>query len=685
MLKKVVLALIIILPGFFNGALGQVSKIRCTEVLPNGDVLLNWNPLVVATGFYNYTIYWSSVFTGPYNDSVIINVISQSSYIHVGAGADLAPVYYYLRTKKDVGTSPPSDTLATIFLSTSTLDYEQIDLSWTPLHTPLLPDMYPWYFLYREYPPGNWTVADSTQDFDLSHHFWSCNGNDDTVHFRIGVRDDTFGCTSYSNYRGEVMKNQSNRYPPVIDSVSIDASWKSVIGWEPAPEPDIIGYKIFRVTSTNDSIDFVAGRNATFYEHPASDPCSGPIRYIILSVDSCGNESPFPFDTVTLLDKPQSTIYLNDIQYDPCLMTNRLNWNEYQNFDPGLGYTDIYYSENGGPFSVLTSVLPGQSTFTHLDLQPNTSYSYFVRAFCEDGLKSSTSCVKSITTYNSPRPMFMYTRFVTVEDNERANILFYTDTNAHVQEYRILRGTSPAGPFTEEGIVQNTGQEFVSFSDETAEVTAFSYYYQVEVIDSCGVLSNIANTGRTILLQAEALPDLSNRLTWNAYESWSGRTLGYRVYRSLDDAARVLLADVDSLTLTYTDNVSGLTGSVSKISYVVEAYEGPGDAYGFQESSLSNEVLSEQEPRVYLPNAFAPRGVNNVLKPVCVFVGSDNYEFTVYNRWGQEIFSTQDPGEGWDGRVNGNYVAMDVYVYLVRFRNALDQPRQVKGNVLVLY
>jgi hypothetical protein len=49
------------------------------------------------------------------------------------------------------------------------------------------------------------------------------------------------------------------------------------------------------------------------------------------------------------------------------------------------------------------------------------------------------------------------------------------------------------------------------------------------------------------------------------------------------------------------------------------------------------------------------------------------------------LFRTEDPEEGWDGRYNGDLVPQDVYAYLLRFRNALDQPRQIKGTVAVIY
>lgn len=686
--KRLASILIIIMLSLQFSLLGQPGRLKCTEVLSNGDVLLHWNPLTIDTaGFNNYTIYYSPILTGPYIDSIVITVISQDSYLHIGAGANTTPGYYYLITNKDSGPSPPSDTLATMLLTGTTIDFEVIDFNWTPLHTPLLVTMHPWYLLFREYPPGTWAVVDSTQDLNLNmtHHFWACNGNSDTVRFRVGVRDIQTGCISLSSQNGAVMRNLSNRYPPVIDSVSIGPDGKVIIGWQAGLEPDIQGYTIFRVTTTNDSIDYVDGSSATYYRHEASNPCDGPLRYILLSIDSCGNESPFPFDTNTFQDKPHSTIYLADVAYDPCLMTNTLSWNEYLNFEPPLQGYRIYMSENNGPFQLLETLNPGQTSYTHADLQPNTTYAYYIRAFNQGGLKTSTSCRKEVTTYNSPRPLFMYTRFVSVEDNERVNILFYTDTAAHVQFYHILRSTDAGGPYTVAGTVPDQGQEFVSFSDATADVTAESYYYQVEVVDSCGMASVITNTARTIFLQAEALPDLTNRLSWNAYESWYGRTLGYKIYRRLDNSALTMLADVDSLTLTYTDNVSDLTGIISRITYLVEAYEGSANPLGFQEQSFSNEVLSEQEPKVYLPNAFMPRGLNNMLKPVIVFVGSEGYEFLVYNRWGQLIYRTNDPNDAWNGTYNGEYVPQGVYVYLLRFRNTLNQSRQIKGNVAVIY
>lgn len=668
-------------------ALGQAVKISCTEVLPDGDVRVSWDTLSLGSSFSSYKVYSAEHRNGPYLLQATINIMGQGDFIHTGAGANSDTVFYYVFTDQGGGSTTITDTLATMLLSASTVDFEQTDFSWTPLHEPLpfLPEMYPKYFLFREYPAGSWSIVDSTVDLSVSYHFWDCNSSNDTVRFKIGVRNFENGCFSFSNEKKAIMKNQTNRFPPVIDSVSITADGESLIGWQPSEEPDIVGYKIFSVTSTNDSIDYVAGRLSVSYLHVSSQPCLGPLKYIILSVDSCGNESPFPFDSVTFLDKPHSTIFLEDVQYDPCMMSNMLTWNEYKNFEPSLGYTNIYASENSGPYQVIGTVFPGRTIFVHENLSPNTLYSYYIRAYSSDSLKTSTSCRKSVTTYNSPRPAFMYIRYVTVQDNEKTNLLFYTDTSAHVNFYKVLRSMSRSGPYDEVGRVDNTGQEFVSFTDDRAVVGEYSYFYKIEVTDSCGIDTIICNTARSILLETEALPDMTNSLAWNAYESWSGRVQGYKVYRRIDNGAPDLLANLDSLTLTYIDNVSSFIESASRISYYIEADEGETNIYGFREQSISNEAVSEQESRVYMPNAMAPMGINNLLKPVLVFVNEEGYEFQVYNRWGQLLFVTNDLSEGWDGKYKGEYVPGGVYVYLVKFVNNLNQPEYLKGNVVVIY
>jgi gliding motility-associated-like protein len=87
---------------------------------------------------------------------------------------------------------------------------------------------------------------------------------------------------------------------------------------------------------------------------------------------------------------------------------------------------------------------------------------------------------------------------------------------------------------------------------------------------------------------------------------------------------------------------------------------------------LSNAAPALQQDdfacRVYVPNAFSPNddGVNDTIEP---FIGCPVtfYDFRVFNRWGQLMFSSGKPEDGWDGTFKGRPADANVYVYLLRF------------------
>ena len=72
--------------------------------------------------------------------------------------------------------------------------------------------------------------------------------------------------------------------------------------------------------------------------------------------------------------------------------------------------------------------------------------------------------------------------------------------------------------------------------------------------------------------------------------------------------------------------------------------------------------------QVYIPNSFTPNGdgLNDVFKPE--MEGKEfikQYKFTVFNRWGEVIFETEDPSRAWLGDAKGSdfYTESDTYSY----------------------
>ena len=92
------------------------------------------------------------------------------------------------------------------------------------------------------------------------------------------------------------------------------------------------------------------------------------------------------------------------------------------------------------------------------------------------------------------------------------------------------------------------------------------------------------------------------------------------------------------------------------------------------QSSTSKEVSVQEEFNFYVPNTFTPDNdnINDFFQPVLLGEGLlEFYEFQIFDRWGIEVFSTNDPNEGWlgDFRDNNNtFVADDVYNWRAKIR-----------------
>lgn len=91
------------------------------------------------------------------------------------------------------------------------------------------------------------------------------------------------------------------------------------------------------------------------------------------------------------------------------------------------------------------------------------------------------------------------------------------------------------------------------------------------------------------------------------------------------------------------------------------------------------------EDDIFLPTAFSPNGddINDVWFVRGNFI--ESMELVVYNRWGEEVFYSNDQTIGWDGSFGGNTLAPDVFAYALSVICIADQGTyQVKGNVNLL-
>jgi gliding motility-associated-like protein len=88
---------------------------------------------------------------------------------------------------------------------------------------------------------------------------------------------------------------------------------------------------------------------------------------------------------------------------------------------------------------------------------------------------------------------------------------------------------------------------------------------------------------------------------------------------------------------------------------------------------------------VYFPTSFTPNGDsrNDGFGPLGNTNALSNYTFSVYNRYGQRIFSSNNPTEKWDGSFKGGKFNTGTFVWMAAFElNGLPGSR--KGTVTLI-
>lgn len=468
---------------------------------------------------------------------------------------------------------------------------------------------------------------------------------------------------------------------PILDSISI-INGNPIITWI-SNEDNTIGYGLRRRDFNIGipiwtKIDTVWGRESDSLIDITVNACIESKWYQIFAIAPGAELSPW--------SETLKTIYLEDPLFDICNNSIYLQWTKYDNMLNELGGYWVLASENGGPFSVVKTTLPQDTSYTHRDLLPNVIYTFKIRAFNEDKTRTSTSCERSIATRTYDKPAFTDILFATVENDEHIKLVWEAD-DAPISKFQILRSetVSNYAPLAEIEDL-NSYNPTTSFPDTTADFYSTSYYYSIDVYDSCGKKHLTSeNIARTILLTGEKTSGSEITISWNAYEGWANGIEKFEVYREVDGVPSPATGPIVELLpteTTYSNDVSGLGGGEGNFTYYVKAYENAGNA----KVSQSNKVTIQLETSISIPNAIIPGGQSpdNEFKPLVDFIEQGFYSLTIYNKWGEQIFESKVVADGWDGTYKGEYVPSGTYVYLIKFRDARGQDQEKRGTVTVV-
>jgi gliding motility-associated-like protein len=100
--------------------------------------------------------------------------------------------------------------------------------------------------------------------------------------------------------------------------------------------------------------------------------------------------------------------------------------------------------------------------------------------------------------------------------------------------------------------------------------------------------------------------------------------------------------------------------------------------------TAEDSLLVRPPGQLFFPNAFTPDGdgINEVFGPGVRYI--EQFEMTIFDRWGQVVYETEEVTKPWDGRIDGTEAPTGVYVFKYKASGHLFPAIEDFGHVTLL-
>lgn len=461
----------------------------------------------------------------------------------------------------------------------------------------------------------------------------------------------------------------------IISSASVEGS-DVELNWELSNAPEVVGYIIFRETTIGViPVDTVFGNDLSYLDENATADI-GAESYFVLALDACGGTSVF--------DEEHRTIFL-EVEAEECDDFIRLNWTPYIGWTAGVEIYEIWISVNDETEILLTEVSGDTTIYDFLAPTDLNEYCFFLVAREAEGNGLSNSNITCVTV-DIIQPIREFgIKNISVRQDNSVVVDWVWSSMTDLTDYSLERGIDSDNLTTVFNEVVVSPLSFENtYLDIDADPSLGNVYYSVETMDGCGnsVSSGIAST---IFAKGEAIEGDVNIISWTPLNIENSVVDSYEIF-VVSNGISSSIGLVDATTNEFIYQNIELKVDEPIICYYVVANA---RVTLFDESeqfifSRSNVVCIQQNSRVFVPNAFAPEGVNREFRAVVLYEDAADFEMEIYDRFGQQIFASEDVNEAWDGRINGQAAPQGIYVYYIRLTQDNGRIIDKQGNVLLL-
>jgi len=335
-----------------------------------------------------------------------------------------------------------------------------------------------------------------------------------------------------------------------------------------------------------------------------------------------------------------------------------LKWNRYIDDNDFVGYQLF---RDDAPIESFTSI--DDLTFTDKDIDCNKTYKYQIVA--------STSQVNSFSAPKSEKmlsatPDKIKGASVTVEDNNLITADVVLGENGITSSYNLVveRAQQGSGNYSKVSTDQN---QDLHFEDNTVNTSTASYCYRFKYENSCLISTDFTEPVCSVLLRQSP-----NELTWNDAVPFTDGLDSYDLIQSESGT-------LTPMGLNTTFAIDLTNQPKTEFSFQIRAKSKSGNLLSF-----SNLIKYEQNVMLLIPDAFTPNGdnVNERFEIKGLFINS--FKISVFNRWGQVVFQSDDILQSWDGTINGANAPAGYYTYKTEISDIEDKSFVKEGTVLLI-
>jgi fibronectin type 3 domain-containing protein len=476
-----------------------------------------------------------------------------------------------------------------------------VNLSWTPWPSAFVTEQR----IYRALIAGGPYSLIATITNNTTASFQNTGLTNGTAYFYVVRSFDGVNESANSNESSAIPQNNSAPVAPTslfaVDTTG-DEGGSITLHWTPSTSGGVTQQRIYRATAPGafgpSPIATLTGNTAINYVDNGPGLVNGDTYYYVVRAFngiaesiSSNQASAVPVDNVAPL--PPTALTAGDTPNDNGHSIT-LGWTV--SASGGAVSQRIYRATaSGGPYGQV-AIIQDNVTRTYVDGTANNGITYYYVVRASDGTNESANSNQASAVATDdlvPQAPTGLAAADTPGDNGGRITLTWTPSVASdVVEQRIVRATSPAGPFNL--LVTLPGNVTATYLDATT-TDGVTYYYRVRAFDGTSVSadSNTANgvslndlppTAPTGLAAADLPADDGGRirLTWTP--SSATDVISQRIYRGTAPGSygpSPIATLFNNTTTSFVD--TGLVNGTTYY-YVVRAYD------GVQEGPSSNEA-----------------------------------------------------------------------------------------------